>query len=510
MPIQNKRKKGELKDKRELYETKFESVKRWRNGVVAETSGSSKTEEKHLNCLINFCEYIGMNPDEIINARIQDLTSPDPTIRNRFEDKVKDLARKLRTENGYYAAREAITSLKSFFLHNHVPLAIKSPRNKDPETYTPTREEIQKLYKVANPGWEKARISFTFQSAIRRGSIPHLKYKHIKKDFKAGTTPIHIHLNKEEVKGEYFGYDTFIGKQAAEDLRLSLELRRRGTRKIPPEVISDESPLFRKENTRIIKPCDETAFTSWFVSLSIRAGFQKRETITPHALRRATETILEESNVMAQNWMDHIMGHRPRGAQGKHYSKPGLEQLRAAYAKAEPYLTIASVHPATATAVSTAGTALNTLTRKDEKIEPKSLQELTEQEIKQLHEKNQQVQQSLDFYPKSTSMQTPSLSKNIPENSGQQNEPSSTKAILSQSDAKPPNENAHKSPGLLDFFKAASSPTLKKSNGQKFEVRIVRNKDELIRLLGDKWDFLGELSGGEYVARKREGGKNEG
>jgi len=409
----DQRKRAELKEKRDSYKGKFESVKRWRNGVVADTSGSPKTEEKHLNSLIKFSEDIGMNPDEIIEARIQDLTSHNPTIRNRFEDKVVEFAGKLKKENGYHVGREATTSLKSFFYYNHVPLAIKSPKHKDPETYTPKKEDIEKFYNLANPGWERSRISFTYQSGIRRGSLPHLKYLRIKKDFEAGITPVHIHLNREEVKGQYFGYDTFIGKQAVEDLRLSLELRKRGTRKIPPEVISDESPLFRKENTRAIEPCDETALTNWFVSLSRRVGLREEEKITPNALRRATETALEESNAMPQNWIDHIMGHRPSGAQGKHYSKPTMEQLRVAYAKAESYLTLRLASPAdVAVASKTANETRNIPISKNERIETKPLDRLTEQEIKGLLEKRQQVQQSLSPYLASLSIQTRSLDTN--------------------------------------------------------------------------------------------------
>lgn len=505
-----KKKREKLKVKRELYRTKFESVKRWRDGVCAETSGSPKTEEKHLNYLIKFCEFIKMNPDEIINARIQDLMISDPLVRNRWEDKVKAFNRKLRVENGYYAGREATTSLKSFFMHNHVPLSMKTPKIKDPETYTPSKDEIEKLYRVAKPGWERARTSFTFQSGIRRGSIPHLKYRHIKKDFEAGITPVHIHLSKEEVKGEYFGYDTFIGKQAVEDISLSLELRKRGTRKIPPEVIKDESPLFRKENTRVIEPCDETAFTSWFVALSKRAGVEER--ITPQALRRATETTLEESNVIPQNWIDHIMGHRPRGAQGKHYSKPTIKKLREAYSKAEPYLTLRLASTTTVTvAVPTADATAETTTSKNDTLETKPLNELAEQEIKHLYEKNQQIQRNLDSYLTSPLIQSqPSVNDNSPTNSDENKKAPSEKAAFSESHAKLSDRHTSKNLGLLYYFKAEPPPVLNKSESKPYQVRLALNKDELVRLLENGWDLLRELSSGEFVVRRRKGCENDG
>jgi integrase len=350
-----------------------------------------------MNYLIKFCEEIGMNPDEIIKARIEDLRSFDPNIRCRFEDKVLAVCGKFKKENGYYIGRGLTVGMKSFFFHNRLPLILKSPKIKDPETHTPTKEDIEKLYRSANPGWERARISFSYQSGIRRGSIPFLTYGHVKKDFEAGIIPLHIHLKKEEVKGEYFPYDTFIGKQAVEDLRLSLELRKRGTRKIPPEVITDESPLFRQENTAVIQPCGETAFTSWFASLSKRAGFPEEETITPHSIRRATNTGLEKSKMMPLNWIDHVMGHRPRSAQGKHYSKPSLEELGEEYAKAEPYLTLRLVLSADLPTLKPENEPTSFL-NKIERIETKPLERLTQQEATVLFEKGQQVQQSLSPY----------------------------------------------------------------------------------------------------------------
>jgi len=408
-----KRKKEKLKEKRELYKAKFETVKRWRNSVVGSTSGSSQTEMKHLNFLIKFCEQIGMNPDDIIQARIQDLMSSDPNIRFRFEDKVLEVSVKFKKEHGYYIARELTTSMISFFSHNRVPLTMTSPKMKDADTYTPTKADIERLYRLANPGWERARISFIYKSGIRRGSIPYIKYGHIKKDLEAGIIPVRIHLRAEEVKGEYFAYDTFIDKQAVEDICLSLEQRKRGTRKIPPEVISDESPLFRKENTKVVEPCDKIAFTSWFVTLSRRAGLSKEETITPQALRRATETTLEEAK-MQQNWIDHIMGHRPSGAQGKHYSKPTVEQLRGAYAQAMPYFALelspcgdtSKAFPAAIVDLKAGNDITNPQTSKSEVLETKPLDKLTNQEIKVLQEKKQQVQQSLSPYLSSWKNQT--------------------------------------------------------------------------------------------------------
>lgn len=487
-----KKKNDKLKEKRAFYEAKFESVKRWRNGVVNNTSGSSQTKMKHLNFLIKTCEELGMNPDEIIEARIQDLKSTDPRIRCRFEDKILEVTTKFREENGYYIGREISTSMKSFFFHNHVPLTITSPKIKDPKTYTPTKEALERFYQMASPGAERSRISLVFQSLMRRGSIPYLKYKHIKKDFEAGIIPIHIHLDIEEVKGKYFAYDTFIGKQAVEDLRLSLEQRKRGTRKIPPEIISDESPLCRKGTTRRIEPLDETGLTTWYVSLSRQIGLNKEETITPHALRRAGETILEKSKTMPLNWIDLIMGHRPRSAQGKHYSKPSVEELRAAYAEAEPYLTLSLTSPADgATTLRSAKEAANSTSIKNERIETKPLDRLTEQEIKRLDEKRQLVQQSMSAYLKSSSIQTQPLKVGVdfPDDDKLEKTPAAAKTA--------------KTADLSNSYKAEICAAANEQVSSLYQVTGVTAKDEIIRLLGEGWEFFKKLSDGTVLLGKR-------
>jgi hypothetical protein len=43
------------------------------------------------------------------------------------------------------------------------------------------------------------------------------------------------------------------------------------------------------------------------------------------------------------NWVDRILGHVPRGAQGKTYSLPPVEKLREKYTKAMSKLTVFAI-----------------------------------------------------------------------------------------------------------------------------------------------------------------------
>ena len=56
-----------------------------------------------------------------------------------------------------------------------------------------------------------------------------------------------------------------------------------------------------------------------------------------YCLRKRAQTIMEDNtdgSGIALNWVDELLSHRKRGAQAGHYSKPTVQQLRGAYAKA--------------------------------------------------------------------------------------------------------------------------------------------------------------------------------
>ena len=56
-----------------------------------------------------------------------------------------------------------------------------------------------------------------------------------------------------------------------------------------------------------------------------------------YCLRKRAQTIMEDNtdgSGIALNWVDELLSHRKRGAQAGHYSKPTVQQVRGAYAKA--------------------------------------------------------------------------------------------------------------------------------------------------------------------------------
>jgi hypothetical protein len=81
--------------------------------------------------------------------------------------------------------------------------------------------------------------------AFREGTFAKLKYRHVKEDLESSRVSIHIHVEAAITKGKYHDYDTFINPEACQLLKLYIEDRRRGGRSMPPEELTDESPLIK-------------------------------------------------------------------------------------------------------------------------------------------------------------------------------------------------------------------------------------------------------------------------
>jgi hypothetical protein len=75
------------------------------------------------------------------------------------------------------------------------------------------------------------------------------------------------------------------------------------------------------------------------VQIGIAEKNKKLQPFKTHNIRKRGQTILEGCHIPL-NWVDRLLGHIPRGAQGQTYSLPPVEKLRAEYVKAMAELQI--------------------------------------------------------------------------------------------------------------------------------------------------------------------------
>ena len=126
---------------------------------------------------------------------------------------------------------------------------------------------------------------------------------------------VHIHVEAAVTKGKYHDYDTFIGKEAVDNLKAYLEAYRNGglPNKIPPENINDESPLIRDENSKVVKPLTPSQVYNILHRLMAQAGLLgsqvgSRYFMRPHSIRKFFRTQMAALGVQT-DYIEYMMGH---------------------------------------------------------------------------------------------------------------------------------------------------------------------------------------------------------
>ncbi len=315
--------------------TSFPTVKTWMNAL----SESKATKRGALYSLYRYVQHTGKNPDQLIDSREKELSRKSTRLRFETEDQVREFAKKVRGAQVYAAY------LKSFYRANHLPLDLKlvrPPPQREP-VGIPDDERLRALVNASGSKQLKALILFLIDSGARIGSVLKLQYRHIKPDFEAGNLPIAIHFPSAITKGN-IPYVGFIGEDAAQALRDYLEWRStdRQTRDVHGRTqtlkgrkLTDDSYLFESRNG---KPLSETTTIQRITQgVAYQAGLNQSKKglkeFHPHLLRARFQTVMEGQGIPL-NWVDLMLGHIPRGAQGAAYSKPSEKQLRDCYIKA--------------------------------------------------------------------------------------------------------------------------------------------------------------------------------
>lgn len=230
-----------------------------------------------------------------------------------------------------------VAMIKSFYQVNRVKLTLtrKLGGRAVAKDRAPTPEELQRLIDTADLRG-KVIVSMLALGAFREGTLSKLLYRHIKRDYERGVTPIHIHIEAEITKGKYHDYDTFLRKEAEQYLRAYLEERRRGSPsgKIPPEIITDETALIRSKTSKTPKPITLGQIYDEVHKLYYKAGLlgakrHKRYEVRPHSIRKFFRTQLAALGV-DRDYIDYMMGHKVSTYHD--IQMKGIEFLRNIYA----------------------------------------------------------------------------------------------------------------------------------------------------------------------------------
>lgn len=204
---------------------------------------SGATKERYTKYLAGFCHFANMSPEKLLSQRKADLKAEDLRDQGRMETLLKKFVTNMES-GGFSTSTQqvAYAAVRSFFDQNYMPLMMRRgdyPSGKNIGHRALTKEKILKMLDMAQHD-KQAEILTLKDSGLRASDVVSLKVGVLEPGLSRGDEfiPIRIITRKNRVAAK-----AFIGPEAVEAIKKYLDLRRRGTRAMPKEAITDDSPL---------------------------------------------------------------------------------------------------------------------------------------------------------------------------------------------------------------------------------------------------------------------------
>ncbi len=333
------------------------------NYLLRYQTGSLQSFYTYAQTIKQFSDWIGYPPDRILHDLAGPNGLPDP---QRIAKQVKWLQNYAANQQDRKLSpgrvNSCISHVKSWYKINGatVSLPYTLPRRVTKKDRAPTPQEVQRVLNVSDLR-EATMISMIALGGFREETLTRLQYRHVRVDLETGKTPIHVHIEIEITKGKYASYDSFLGAEASEYLRLYIDARRRGspytregTPEIPPEEFNDESPLIRDSRSPTPRPVGPKQIRKLVHNLYVRAGLLQQKKPEPgsrpsyelrvHSLRKHFKTQMEAAGVKT-DYVEYMMGHKRDTYHD--IESLGIEKLRSIYASANlsirPRITVAKL-----------------------------------------------------------------------------------------------------------------------------------------------------------------------
>lgn len=303
-------------------------------------SGSPHSLYGYTNTIHAYSTWLDYSPDLIIQDVKPAGNIPDPLRAQSHIGFLEDYVSALQDE-GLTPGRVhcCAKNIKTFYRVNGVKLELSEPLSRR-VTYkdrAPTPEQLTRMLDLADLR-EKVIVSLLALGAFREETLTNLVYRHAREDLEANRLPIHVHVEAEITKGKYGDYDTFLGAEAAEYLKLYLEQRRHGRPdgRAPPETLSDDSPLIIDQTSHTPRAIGPKQIRKIVHQLYAKAGLLKQPRgrmyeLRVHSLRKYFKTQLLALGVQS-DYVDYMMGHTISVYHD--IQTMGVEFLRSVYASA--------------------------------------------------------------------------------------------------------------------------------------------------------------------------------
>ena len=303
-------------------------------------TSSEGTLKVYIYCLNRFINWLEKTPDTLVSSCITDEGDINSKFIRRLSETIDDYVGELRANGSSpNTINVNISAVRTFLKANkiEIPQILKPRIRVVYSDRSPTTEELSNLLNFGDLR-EKVIITLLALGGFRVGTLCKLEYRHVKHDLEQNIQPVHVRVEAEIVKAKTCDYDTFIGAEATKFLTDYLNLRKRGSPcgRIPPEIITDTTPLIRTKSHREPKPLTRDQLSRVIRRLYTKAGLipsgpRKRYDIRAHSLRKYFKTQLTALGV-PREYIEYMMGHKISTYQD--VKMKGIEFLRNIYTAA--------------------------------------------------------------------------------------------------------------------------------------------------------------------------------
>lgn len=306
-----------------------EYVQKWLVGLA------EKTKRNYLFGFKDWLDFIDMSPTQQIKHRIWDITSQDLTQRTHFENEWRRYKEYLeqRGDLSDSSIRTMLKIVASFFSRNSLPLRLKrgdwtlsTTQRAIKKKWTPTNEEIRKLYSHANLR-DRALLLCLYQSGLSEIDVVNLRIEDLEELYDCPEGE-HFFIEKPREKTGHI-QATYLSFECIHDLKALLQERDN-----PQEGYIFVSTTKEKGSKLTVRAVHEAM--RGLVEKTF--GEEKATEFKTKSLRSSYNSALLRANIQPQELKDVMMGHKRIGARG-HYDYDEIT-IKEACADAFQFLTI--------------------------------------------------------------------------------------------------------------------------------------------------------------------------
>jgi len=243
------------------------------------TGGSPATAYQYVYGVWRYSQWLRTEPDNILRDCWGADGDPLPKMLRKHEQLVDDFAGHLQEQDRELAPgtiANHVKGVRALYRASRLQLEIPPyPRTVLYPNQSPTPEELERVQAIADIR-ERCIVDLLALGGQRTGTTCQLRVGHVRAELEHGVLPVLVRIEPAITKGKGWGrggHYTFLGREAVEDLKTYLEIRRKGSRNFPPENLQDDSPLIRNgHDANRVRPITPNEVWHIVHKLYVKAG----------------------------------------------------------------------------------------------------------------------------------------------------------------------------------------------------------------------------------------------